>query len=62
MADDNDPEGNHKLMTNALFGDGAVRSFDVFEEREKGNADPEDEFLRVGPDARIEQLRVLTLD
>ena len=62
VADDNDPEGNHKLMTNALFGDGAVRSFDVFEERENGNADPEDEFLRVGPDARIEQLRVLTLD
>ena len=62
MADDNDPEGNHKLMTNALFGDGAVRSFDVFEEREKGNADPEDEFLGVGPGAGVGQLRGLTLD
>ena len=62
VSDDNDPEGNHRLMTNVLFGDWAVRGIDVFEEREQGRADEEQEFVIVGPDARREDLRALTLD
>ena len=49
-------------MTNVLFGDWAVRGIDVFEEREEGRADEEQEFVIVGPDARREDLRALTLD
>ncbi|HPF15284.1 MAG TPA: hypothetical protein PLJ12_13550, partial [Planctomycetota bacterium] len=62
VADDNDPEGNHRTTTLALFGDYAVRSFEIVDEREAGRATPEDEFVMVGPDAWIEDLRKLTLD
>lgn len=62
VADDNDPESNHRMMTNVLYGDWAVRGIDIFEERSEGRADEEQEFVIVGPDARREELRALTLD
>jgi prepilin-type N-terminal cleavage/methylation domain-containing protein len=62
VADDNDPDGNHRMMTNALYGDGAVRSIDIFEERLADRAEKEQEWVIVGPDARREDLRALTLD
>ncbi|MAE45801.1 MAG: hypothetical protein CMJ86_02820 [Planctomycetes bacterium] len=62
VADDNDPEGNHRIKTNALYGDGSVRGIDIVDERDEGRADEEQEFVIVGPDARREELRALTLD
>ncbi len=65
VADDNDlggMEGNHRIKTNALYGDGSVRGIDIVDEREEGRADEEQEYVIVGPDARREELRALSLD
>lgn len=61
VADDNDPEMNHDTTTNVLYADGAVGTFEVFTERERGNIG-EDEILIVGPDSPIEALQKLSLD
>ena len=62
VADDNDPDGNHRTTTLALMGDNAVRSFEIVTERDEGRATDEDEFVIVGPDAWLEELQKLTLD
>lgn len=61
VADDNDPEGNHRTSTNVLYGDYSVGTVEIVEERDLGNAGPEDDFVRVGPDAWREDLRKLSI-
>ncbi|MDF1837381.1 MAG: prepilin-type N-terminal cleavage/methylation domain-containing protein [Planctomycetota bacterium] len=62
VADDNDPDGNHRTTTVALFGNMSVRTMEIVEERETGDATEEDEFVIVGPDAWREDLRKLSLE
>lgn len=62
VADDNDPDGNHRTATNALFGDYSVRTFEFMTEVTNGNLSEEEGFIRVGPDSQIEALQVLSLD
>lgn len=63
VADDNDPDGNHRTTTVALHGDNSVRTLEIVEERENGGgATDEDEFVIVGPDSWREDLRKLSLD
>jgi prepilin-type N-terminal cleavage/methylation domain-containing protein len=62
VADDNDGGANHDTTTVVLYADGSVRTYDIFEEREKGNLGPEDEILIVGPASHLEDLQKLSLD
>ena len=62
VADDNDPDGNHRTTTLALMGDISVRSYEIVTEREEGRATKEDTYVIVGPDAWREELQKLTLD
>ncbi len=62
VADDNDPEMNHRTTTNVLLGDGTVATYELFELREQGVLTPEEEVLIVGPESPVEELRKLSLD
>jgi prepilin-type N-terminal cleavage/methylation domain-containing protein len=62
VADDNDPEMNHRTTTCVLYDSGVVGTFELSELREKGVIGPEDEILVVGPDSPVEELRKLSLD
>ncbi|MFT4649280.1 MAG: prepilin-type N-terminal cleavage/methylation domain-containing protein [Planctomycetota bacterium] len=62
VADDNDPDGNHRTTTVALYADFSVRTIEIVEERDLGDATSEDEFVIVGPDAWREDLRKLSLE
>lgn len=61
VADDNDPDMNHRSATLVLMGDNNVIRHELEVLREKGLLGP-DEILRVGPDSQLEVLRKLTLD
>jgi prepilin-type N-terminal cleavage/methylation domain-containing protein len=62
VADDNDPELNHRTTTVALLDSGVVTTYELFELKEKGVLDQEAEHLAVGPDSPLEELRKLSLD
>jgi len=62
VADDNDGGMNHRTTTNVLFGDGAVRGFELYTLQEDGILDREEELLVVGPESPLEELQVLSLD
>jgi prepilin-type N-terminal cleavage/methylation domain-containing protein len=62
VADDNDPDGNHRTTTVALYADFSVRTIEIVEERDAGAASEQDEFVIVGPDAWREDLRKLSLE
>lgn len=62
VADDNDPEMNHRTTTCALLDSGVVSTYEIGELREKGVIGPEDEHLVVGPDSPIPELTKLSLD
>jgi type II secretory pathway pseudopilin PulG len=62
IADDNDPEMNHRTTTCVLYDDGNVRTFELSELIEKGILPQDTPTLVVGPDSPIEDLRKLTLD
>jgi len=62
VADDNDPELNHRTTTLALLDSAVVSTYELGELREKGIIGPDDEHLVVGPDSPIEELRKLSLD
>jgi len=61
MADDNDGGMNHATTTNVLYSDGSVRTYELFELREKGVVGDQEDLL-VGPDSPVEDLRKLSLD
>jgi prepilin-type N-terminal cleavage/methylation domain-containing protein len=62
VADDNDPEMNHRTTTVVLYADGRVGTFELETEREKGNVGPDENNLIVGPESPIEALQKLSLD
>ncbi|MBL8860622.1 MAG: prepilin-type N-terminal cleavage/methylation domain-containing protein [Planctomycetes bacterium] len=62
VADDNDPEMNHRTTTCALLDSGVVATYELYELQEKGILDKEAEHLVVGPDSPIEELRKVSLD
>ena len=62
VADDNDPENNHKSTTLALMGDWTVREYDMAILKDKKMIDVEEEVLLVGPESPVEQLQKLSLD
>lgn len=62
VADDNDPEMNHRTTTNVLYASGFVGTFEIAELIDKGLIDPEEELLIVGPESPIEELTKLSLD
>jgi prepilin-type N-terminal cleavage/methylation domain-containing protein len=62
VADDNDPEGNHRTTTCVLLDSGVVMTYELSELREKGILGPEEEVLVVGPDSPVEPLQKLSLD
>lgn len=62
VADDNDPEPNHRTSTVVLFADGSVKAYEWADLNEQGLFVDEDEFLLVGPESQLEELQVLSLD
>lgn len=62
VADDNDGGMNHPTTTNVLYGDGSIQTFEVVLLRERGEIDPEEDLLQVGPDSPVEDLQKLSLD
>lgn len=62
LACDNHLGMNHEGVTNVLFADGSIISFELENERELGNLGPDDEVLPVGPDSPIRELRTLSQD
>ncbi len=62
VADDNDPEMNHRTTTCALLDSGHVTTYELSELRDKGVIGPDDEVLVVGPDSPLDELTKLSLD
>ncbi|MBI5363760.1 MAG: prepilin-type N-terminal cleavage/methylation domain-containing protein [Planctomycetes bacterium] len=65
IADDNEgdgTQGNHRSTTVVLYASGDVGTFEIAEQQEKGVIDQETNFIKVGPDSPIEELRKLSLD
>lgn len=61
VSDDNDGGGNHRTSTCVLYGDYSVNVIEIVEERDAGNATPEDEWVVVGADAWREDLQKLSI-
>ena len=62
VADDNDPENNHRTATVVLWGDNSVREFELVTLQQKGLVAEDETFLLVGPESPIEALQKLSLD
>lgn len=62
VADDNDPNGNHRTTTLALMGDYSVKEYELVELKDRGLVGKEEEFLLVGPGSPVEALQKLSID
>ena len=62
VADDNDPEMNHRGTTLVLFDGGQVTRYELTTLVEKGVLTKEEDNLLVGPDSPLPELRKLSLD
>lgn len=62
VADDNDPQMNHRTATVVLYGDGGVSSIELYDLTRDGVLAKEEELLVVGPNSPVEALRKLSLD
>lgn len=62
VADDNDPEMNHRTTTNVLYADGSVQTFELPDLKTQGIIPEEETVLVVGPDSPVEDLTKLSLD
>ncbi|MAB80561.1 MAG: hypothetical protein CMJ89_14505 [Planctomycetes bacterium] len=62
IADDNDGGMNHDVVTNVLYGDGSVQTFNLPDLVREGLIMEEQEVLEVGPDSPVEDLTKLSLD
>ena len=58
VADDNDPEMNHRSSTVVLFADQSVQTYELYDLQNEGVIG-EDEILIVGPESQLEELRKL---
>lgn len=62
VADDNDPEGNHRTATVVLWGDNSVSEYELVELQNEGLIAEDETFLLVGPDSPVEALQKLSID
>lgn len=62
VATDNDPEMNFESTTLVLYGDGRVDSIELATLMKQGILAEDEEYLAVGPDSPLEDLRKLSLD
>jgi len=62
VADDNDPDGNHRTTTLALMGDWTVREYELVDLQKRQLVDEEAEWLVVGSESPLEELQELSLD
>ena len=62
VADDNDPEMNHRTTTIVLFASGTIQSYEISDLRKAGTLSEDEERLIVGPDSPVEELQKLSLD
>jgi prepilin-type N-terminal cleavage/methylation domain-containing protein/prepilin-type processing-associated H-X9-DG protein len=62
VADDNDPEMNHRTTTNVLYADGSVQTFELPDLRTEGVIPEDETVLVVGPDSPVADLTKLSLD
>ena len=53
---------NFETTTLGLYGDGSVQTFEIELLKEEGVLDPEEEYLPVGPESPVEDLRKISLD
>ena len=62
VGDDNDGGMNHRTTTVVLYGDGSPETFEIALLREEGLLEGDEDYLIVGPDSPVEDLRKLSLD
>jgi len=62
VADDNDPDGNHKTATVVLWGDQSVRELELVELQKEGLMTEDEEYIPVGEESPNEALQKLSLD
>jgi prepilin-type N-terminal cleavage/methylation domain-containing protein len=62
VADDNDPEMNHRHTTVVLYGDGGTQTFELSDLKDSGVLDEDLDYLEVGPGSPVEDLTKLSLD
>lgn len=62
VADDNDPEGNHRTATVVLWGDSSTRELELVDLQKDGTLTEDDTFIPVGPGSPVEALSKLSLD
>jgi len=62
VADDNDPEMNHRTTTVVLFADGNVATYELSDLVKNGTLHEDEKTLLVGPDSPVEELRKLSRD
>jgi prepilin-type N-terminal cleavage/methylation domain-containing protein len=62
VADDNDPEMNHRTTTCVLFSDGNVATYELMELQKSGTLHEDQNVLIVGPESPVEELRKLSID
>src|SRR6185295_18416956 len=62
VADDNDPDMNHRTTTVVLFADGNVATYEIAELIKDGTLHEDQKDLIVGPESPVEALRNLSVD
>lgn len=62
VADDNDPDMNHRTTTVVLFADGTPATFELSELMKSGVLQEDQKVLVVGPDSPVDELRSLSID
>jgi prepilin-type N-terminal cleavage/methylation domain-containing protein len=62
VADDNDPDMNHRTTTVVLFADGNVGTYEIAELIKDGTLHEDQAVLMVGPESPVEALRNLSID
>ncbi len=62
VADDNDPEMNHRTSTVVLYADGDVQTHELYDLVQDGILAEDEDVLIVGPESQLEELRKFSLD
>jgi len=62
VADDNDPEMNHRTTTVVLFADANVGTIEIYDLQRDGTLTEDEKILIVGPESPLEMLQKLSLD
>ncbi len=62
VADDNDPDGNHRTATVVLWGDNSVRELELVTLQKDGTLTEEETYIPVGPESPVDALTKLSID